>query len=127
GSADDNMQLDNEGGAKLSDSKTRFIAPALSLLALRGTLDRHDHLDPDGDGHVIHSSNPGAVSVGGFFGLCLLGIPLPHVAPRVGVALWAVAAARPLHRRWFAKGREVTFRADTVMRLQLAPGSSGGK
>ena len=38
GSADDNMQLDDEGGAKLSDPKTRFIAPALSLLALRGTL-----------------------------------------------------------------------------------------
>jgi hypothetical protein len=127
GSADDNLQLDEEGGAKLADSKTRFIAPALSLLALRGTLDRHDHLDPDGDGHVIHSSNPGAVSVGGFFGLGLLGIPLAHMAPPVGVALSAVGAARSVYRNVLAKGREVQFPADTVMKLQLAPGPSGAK
>jgi hypothetical protein len=125
GSADDNMQLDDEGGAKPADSKTRFIAPALALLALRGTLDRHDHLDPDGDGHVIHSSNPGAVSVGGFFGLGLLGIPLAHMAPPVGVALSAIGAARSIYRNVLAKGREVQFPADTVMKLQLAPGPSG--
>jgi hypothetical protein len=127
GSADDNMQLDDEGGAKLSDPKTRFIAPALSLLALRGTLDRHDHLDPDGDGHVIQSSNPGATSVGGFFGLGLLGIPLAHIAPPVGIALSAVGAARTVYRNVLAKGREVKFPADTVMKLQLAPGPSGAK
>jgi hypothetical protein len=127
GSADDNMQLDDEGGAKLSDPKTRFIAPALSLLALRGTLDRHDHLDPDGDGHTIHSNNPGAASVGGFFGLGLLGIPLAHMAPPVGVALSAVGAARSVYRNVLAKGRDVKFPADTVMRLQLAPGPAGGK
>ncbi len=39
-SADENLVLDDEGGATMTDSKTRFIAPALSLLALRGTLDR---------------------------------------------------------------------------------------
>ena len=127
GSADDNMQLDDEGGAKLSDPKTRFIAPALSLLALRGTLDRHDHLDPDGDGHVIQSSNPGATSVGGFFGLGLLGIPLAHIAPPVGITLSAVGAARTVYRNVLAKGREVKFPADTVMKLQLAPGPSGAK
>lgn len=127
GSADDNMQLDDEGGAKMSDPKTRFIAPALSLLALRGTLDQHDHLDPDGDGHVIHSSNPGAVTVGGFSGLGLVGIPLAHFAHPVGITLSAVGAARSVYRNVLAKGREVQFPADTVMKLQLAPGPSGGK
>ena len=127
GSADDNMRLDDEGGAKLSDPKTRFIAPALSLLALRGTLDRHDHLDPDGDGHVIHSNNPGAVTVGGFAGLGLLGIPLSHMSQPVGIALSAVGAARSVYRNVLAKGREVQFPADTVTKLQLAPGPSGRK
>ncbi len=126
-SADENLALDDEGGAKMTDSKTRFIAPALSLLALRGTLDRHDHLDPDGDGHVIQSSNPGAVSVGGFFGLGLIGIPLSHVAPPVGVGLSILGAARSVYRNVLAKGRDMQFPADTVMRLQLAPGPSGGR
>jgi hypothetical protein len=126
-SADENVALDDEGGATMTDSKTRFIAPTLSLLALRGTLDRHDHLDPDGDGHVIHDSNPGAVSVGGFFGLGLLGIPLSHAAPPVGVALAVFGAARSVYRNVLAKGRDMQFPADTVMRLQLAPGPSGGR
>jgi len=126
-SADDNLELDDEGGAKMTNSKTRFIAPALSLLALRGTLDRHDHLDPDGDGHVIHDSNPGAVSASGFFGLGLIGIPLSHVAPPVGVGLGIFGAARSVYRNVLAKGRDMQFPADTVMRLQLAPGPSGGR
>jgi hypothetical protein len=119
------MVLDDEGGAKIENHKTRFIAPALALLALRGTLDQHDHLDPDGDGHVIHSSNPGAVSTGGFFGLGLLGIPLAHIAPPVGVALSAFGAAKTVYSNILARGREVQFSADTAIELQLAPGPAG--
>jgi hypothetical protein len=124
-SEDDHMVLDDEGGAKLEDSKTRFIAPALALLALRGNLDRHDHLDPDGDGHVIHSNNPAAVSAGGFFGLGLLGIPLSHLAPPVGLGLSIFGAAKTVYSNILARGREVQFPADTPIQLQLAPGPSG--
>ena len=124
-SADDSVALDDEGGAKVTNSKTRFIAPALALLALRGSLDQHEHLDPDGDGHVIHSSNPGAVSAGGFFGLGLLGIPISHLAPPVGVALSVFGAAKTVYSNILGKGREVRFPADTLIQLQLAPGPSG--
>jgi hypothetical protein len=124
-SEDDHMVLDDEGGAKLENSKTRFIAPALALLALRGNLDRHDHLDPDGDGHVIHSNNPAAVSAGGFFGLGLLGIPLSHLAPPVGLGLSIFGAAKTVYSNILSKGREVQFPADTPIQLQLAPGPSG--
>jgi hypothetical protein len=123
-SGDDRVTLDDEGGAKIADSKTRFIAPAIALLALRGSLDQHEHLDPDGDGHVIHSSNPGAVSVGGFMGLGLLGIPLSHLSPPVGVATAALGAARSVYSNVLGKGREVKFPKDTAVRLQLAPGPS---
>jgi hypothetical protein len=67
------------------------------------------------------------VSVGGFFGLGLLGIPLAHLAPPVGVALSAFGAARSVYRNVLAKGRDVQFPADTVMTLQLAPGPSADK
>lgn len=123
-SGDDHMVLDDEGGAKLENPKTRFIAPALALLALRGNLDRHDHLDPDGDGHVIHSDNPAAVSAGGFFGLGILGIPLSHMAPPVGLALSIFGAAKTVYSNILSKGREVQFPADTPIRLQLAAGPS---
>ena len=123
-SDDDHLALDDEGGATLTNPKTRFIAPALALLALRGNLDRHDHLDPDGDGHVIHSDNPGAVSAGGYFGFGLLGIPLSHVAAPVGLTMSIVGAVRTLYTNVLAKGREVQFPTNTQMQLQLAPGPS---
>ena len=126
-SGDDNVALDDEGGAKVKNSNTRFIAPALALLALRGNLDQGKHVDPDGDGHMISNSNPTAVSTGGFFGLGILGIPLAHMAPPVGLSLSIIGAARTVYTNVLAKGREVQFPADTQLRLQLAPGSSGAK
>ena len=126
-SADDHVALDDEGGAKLTNPKTRFIAPALALLALRGNLDRHDHLDPDGDGHMIHSNNPAALSVGGFFGLGILGIPLSHMSPPVGLALSVVGAARAVYSNVLGRGRDVQFPAGTAIKLQLAPGPSAAQ
>src|SRR5262249_10792490 len=72
-SADDGIRIDEEGGAVATSSKTRFIAPSLAILALRGTLDHHEHLDPDGDGHMIRSGHPGAAGTGGFLGLGMMG------------------------------------------------------
>ena len=73
-----------------TNSKTRFIAPSLAILALRGDVDQHDHLDPDGDGHVIHGGIPGRSSVGGFLGLGLIGAPLGLMSRPVGIALSVV-------------------------------------
>jgi len=123
-SEDDQLAIDEEGGAKPTNSKTRFIAPTLAILALRANMDQHEHLDPDGDGHVIHSSNPGALGVGGFMGFGLAGIPLSLAWKPVGLALSAIGAARTTYSNVLGKGREVQFPADTIMQLQLAPGPS---
>ena len=121
-SEDDQLALDDEGGATVPNSKTRFIAPTLALLALRGTLHQHEHLDPDGDGHVIHSGSPGAASTGGFLGLSVLGIGLSQLSRPAALALSAYGAARTTYSNVLGKGRDVEFPADTVMQLQLAPG-----
>jgi hypothetical protein len=126
-SEDDQLALDEEGGAKPTNSKTRFIAPTLAILALRANMDQHDHLDPDGDGHTIHSSNPGALGVGGFIGFGLAGIPLSMASRPIGLALSAIGAARTTYSNVLGKGRDVQFPADTIMQLQLAPGPSNPK
>jgi hypothetical protein len=121
GSGDDHLALDDEGGTTSTSSKTRFIAPALAVLALRANLDRHEHLDPDGDGHMIGSNNGPALGVGGFLGLGLLGVGLSQVSRPVGLALSFVGLGRTLYTNVLGKGRDVQFPVDTVMQLQLAP------
>jgi len=121
-SEDANLALDDEGGATLKNSKTRFIAPALAILALRGTMDQHEHPDPDGDGHMIQSGSPGARSVGGFLGLGMVGMVASHFSRPLSVGLSVVGVVRALHSNVLSRGREVQFPADTNLQLQLAPG-----
>jgi hypothetical protein len=123
-SADDRISLDEEGGAAVGDSKTRFIAPALAVLAFRGGLDHHDHLDPDGDGHIIHEGHPGALGAGGFLGLGTLGAAIGPAWRPAGLALSAVGIVRTMYKNVFGKGQEVHFGEDTPIELQLAPGPS---
>lgn len=126
-SADERLALDDEGGTKLSDPKTRLIAPALALLALRANAD-HDHhrFDNDADdtqvGSIgVHSGNAASRGVGGFLGLSVLGFGLSQVSRPVGLALSAFGAARTVYANILGKGRDVHFAADTAMQLRLAP------
>jgi len=121
-SDDAHLAIDDEGGTSLKNPKTRFIAPALAVLALRGNLDRHEHPDPDGDGHMVGGNNPGAAGAGGFLGLGVLGIGLSQISRPMGLALSVVGAVRTLYTNVLGKGREVQFPADTMIQLQLAPG-----
>lgn len=123
-SADDRIAVDEEGGAAATNSATRFIAPALAILALRGGVDHHDHLDPDGDGHIIQSGHPGALGAGGFLGLGMIGAVIGPIWRPVGLALSAVGVARTTYSNILGKGQEARFVENTPIELQLAPGPS---
>ena len=124
-SADDHLAVDDEGGATLENSKTRFIAPVLSLMSLHGALegDGHRFADPDGDGS-IHTAGSGLGSrgVGGFIGVGLIGAAVSQVSRPAGIALSAYGAVRTVFTNVLGKGREVTFTADTPIQVRLAPG-----
>ena len=119
------MAVDDEGGATLENSKTRFIAPALSLLALHASIERdgHSFADPDGDGSIkTAGSGAGSRGVGGFIGMGLLGAAVSQITRPVGIALGVYGAARTMYTNVLGKGREVTFAADTPIQVRLAPG-----
>jgi hypothetical protein len=71
--------------------------------------------------------NPGAMALGGFFGLGVVGAIVGPIYRPVAIALSVVGAARTIYRNLIAKGREVTFTADTPIQVRLAPGPSPGK
>jgi hypothetical protein len=124
---DDRVTVDEEGGARATDSKTRFIAPALALMSLRA-LFAHGERRIDGDADdslpVRPSGNFGARGVGGFLGLGLAGTALSFVSRPVGIALAAAGTARTVYSAVFGRGRDVSFPVDTPIQVQLAPGPS---
>jgi hypothetical protein len=126
-STDDRVSVDDEGGATVENSKTRFIAPALSLLSLRASLDRdgHRYADPDGDGSIkTAGSGVGSRGVGGFIGMGLVGAAISQITRPVGIAMGVYGAARTIYSSVLGKGRDVTFPANTPIQVRLAPGPS---
>jgi hypothetical protein len=124
-SADDRLAVDDEGGATVENSKTRFIAPALSLLSLHASLegDGHHFADPDGDGSIkTAGSGAGSRGLGGFLGVGLLGAAVSQITRPVGIALGVYGAAHTIYTNVLGKGREVIFAEDTPIQVRLAPG-----
>jgi len=119
------LTLDEEGGTTIANSKTRFVAPALALLALRGSAHQEHELDTDGPepAHFVTHSNPGAKAVGGLFGFSGIGAVVAQFSRPVAIGLSVVGASRTVYRNVIAKGREVTFTQDTPIQVRLAPGT----
>jgi len=119
------VTVDEEGGARASESKMRFIAPALAVMALHASTHREPRrMDNDADDSLgpRPAGDPASRGIGGFFGWGLAGAAVSQIARPAGVALAAAGVARTVYSSVFAKGREVTFPADTVIQVQLAPG-----
>jgi hypothetical protein len=118
------VAIDEEGGATVTNSKARFVLPAVALLSLRSSLES-EAPDPGevgggGGGSDILSQGPG-----GFLAWSLLGVGLSQISKPVAAVFGVVGVVRSTYRSFFAKGREVVIPADTAIQLQLAPAPTG--
>ncbi len=124
-SDDDRVTVDDEGGTTSTNSKTRFVAPALAILALHASVEQDGHrfADPDGDGSIkTAGSGVGSRGVGGFLGLGLIGAAIGQISRPIGITLSIVGAGRTIYTNILGKGREMSFPADTPIQVRLAPG-----
>jgi hypothetical protein len=129
-SGDDHVVLDDEGGAAMQNSKTRFVEPALALLALRASMNQGEGGERFAGGEsgvraTAASSGGGnylARGVGGVIGFGLIGAGLSQVSRPLGIAFGVLGAARSVYKNILGKGQELRFQADTPIQLQLAPG-----
>jgi hypothetical protein len=119
------VAIDEEGGTRVTNSKTRFIAPVLSLLAVHAATNR-DVIDAGevGNAAPIDGANVGGRAVAGFFGLGAVGMAIAQISRPVATSLGVIGAAETIYRNLLAKGSEVVFPADTPLQLQLSPGST---
>ena len=117
------VAVDEEGGTTLTNSSTRFIAPAVAIVSLVSMGHTERHTDSDvGQAPTIETRHGGGGAAAGFFGLGVAGVLLGRVSRPVGIGLGVAGVARSLYGAVFGKGHEVTFVAGTPIQLQLAPG-----
>ncbi|HYM26141.1 MAG TPA: hypothetical protein VEU08_23145 [Vicinamibacterales bacterium] len=118
------VSVDDEGGARASSSKTRFIAPALGLLAMRASLRHHEReIDGDADDNLGPRPGGGPVTfgIGGFLGWSIAGAAIGQVSRPIAIGLTAVGVGRSVYSAVFGKGRDVNFPADTRIQIELSP------
>jgi hypothetical protein len=127
--AAENLAVDEEGGTSITNPKSRFIAPAVAALALTGAM--HQEAErPDADNGFTTGEmqgNPGAQSLGGFFGFGFVGAIVGQFSRPTAVVFSAVGLARSVYSAVFAKGREVSFAVDTPIQVRLAPHPASSK
>jgi len=132
--ADDRVVLDDEGGAGVTNSKARFVTPALAILAMRASAEQGEGRGFEngataGAGARATSATVGrgggrllGRGLGGLIGFGLVGVGLSQISRPIGVALAAYGAARSVYSNILGPGQNVHFQADTPIQVQLAPG-----
>ena len=110
------VNVDEEGTAKATESKTRFLRPAIAGLVAARTLDN----DPGKEQTAGHA-NYSARGLGGFSGFGLLGSAAP-LGPRfVGTALGFYGLAWSVYTTVVSRGMEVTFERNTATAIRFTP------
>ncbi len=112
------FKVDGEGGVKATDSKTRFIAAAASVLVARSAGQGDETRNAS---HAItgHGSNVGGNFLGGGMGFGLLGSAAAQASPNVGLALGYYGMAWNLYSTLIARGKEVTFEKNAAVDINF--------
>lgn len=105
---EENVELDQEGGARAQPDKGRFLAPL--ALAVLGAASQ----DGDGGGSFVRQ---GVTSNG--FGLAARVVAIAAASQNVSSGFAAYAFSKSIYRRWIARGHEVTFPQYTELSIDL--------
>ena len=120
----DRVTVDEEGGTTSTSSKLRFAAPALAALALVGTFQGRLDYDTDGAGPETKYGGVGSDTVGGLLGAGLLGVAINQLGRPATITTTVLGLGRTVYSSVIAKGREISFPADTAIQLQLGSGAT---
>ena len=116
-SGDAPVKVDQEGGVKAQESKTRFIAPVISLLLASRAAD-----NDAGRNHNVNGSsesNVGGRTLGGGLGFGLLGAAASQSSKFVGMAFGYYGLAWSVYSNVIARGGEVEFDKNAMMDIRF--------
>ena len=107
------VKVDSEGGVKASESKTRFIAPAISVLIATRSAD-------DDTGHIgRNESNAGGRTLGGVSGFGVVGAAVAQSSPTVGMVFGYYGMVWSVYANIIARGAEVEFDHNAAMDIRF--------
>jgi hypothetical protein len=117
-----NMKLDSEGGARTTDSKSRYLATGLSLLALAAAV--HPESDP---GLPDGLADPGERGIAGGSGFKLVGaiVSLTTDSKTFSSALGFYGAGMSVYSHFLSRGKDVVFPKNTPVEITFEKGRAG--
>ena len=121
------IKVDSEGGVQAKESKTRFIAPVISLMLASRAAD-NDAGHHNAAGATGGDANVGGRTLGGGSGFGMLGAAAAQSSRYVGMAFGYYGLAWSVYSSVVARGGEVQFDKNAVMDIKfgtrkLPPGS----
>jgi len=111
------VKVDEEGGVKATEPKTRFIAPIISFLVATKSAD-HD-TDRDLGKLPTSNGNVGGRSLGGASGFGLLGMAASQASPMVGTVFGFYGLAWSVYSNILSRGSEVEFDKNAAMDIRF--------
>jgi hypothetical protein len=112
------IKVDSEGGIQAKESKTRFIAPVISLMLASRAADNdagHHHET----GATGGDANVSGRTLGGGLGLGMLGAAVSQTSRWVGMAFGYYGLAWSVYSSVFARGGEVQFDKNAMMDIKF--------
>jgi hypothetical protein len=112
-----NIRLDEEGGARTTDSKTRYLSTGLAvMLAAAASHTEAEH-------GTTETAGPGVRTAAGGSGFRLTGALLSLVAKStpVSVAIGAYGASNSIYANFLSRGRDVVLPKDTPLEIGFGP------
>ncbi len=112
------IEVDSEGGVQAKESKTRFIAPVISLILASRAADNDagHHHDVGATGG---EANIGGRTLGGGLGLGTLGAAVSQSSKYVGMAFGYYGLAWSVYTNVIARGGEVQFDRNAMMDIKF--------
>jgi hypothetical protein len=109
-----NIKLDEEGGARTTDSKTRYLSTGLAVLLAAAA----SHTDEE-HGSVDASGDPGVRTAAGGSGFRLTGavLSLAVRSQPVSMAFGAYGASASIYSNFLSRGRDVVLPRDTPLEI----------
>jgi hypothetical protein len=105
-----NISIDEEGGAKATGGKGKYLAPLVLGVMAAAAGD-----DDEKDGSALRN---GVVSNG--FGLVIRVVTMASSNRQFAQGFAYYALAKSVYKRWIAKGNEITFPKDTRVEIELS-------